>query len=90
MNNILSHPHIKTNTKTLGMPIQKWMTNNIIKLIFSVNILYLPVCEVVLAEVLPQQPVLCQYTEVRTHLPQTDQVSSVWEPLHDVQLETDR
>lgn len=37
------------------------MTYNIIKLIFGIKIIfYLSVCEVVMAEVLPQQPVLSQ------------------------------
>lgn len=47
---------------------------------------YLSVCEVVLAQFLPQQPVFTEHLEVRGHLAQADQVPPVAQSLHDVQL----
>lgn len=44
----------------------------------------------VLAEFLPQQPVLCQGPQLRTDLAQADQVSAIRETMHDVQLQTGR
>lgn len=44
----------------------------------------LSVCEVVLAESLPQQPVLSEGPQLRAHLTQADQVSAIRETLHDV------
>lgn len=51
---------------------------------------YLSVCEVILAKFLPQQAVLRQGPQLRTHLAQADQVPAVRQPLHDVQLQTGR
>lgn len=50
----------------------------------------LSVCEVVLAEPLPQQPVLSEDSQLGTHLSQADQVPAVRHTLHDVQLQTGR
>lgn len=50
----------------------------------------LSVCEVVLAESLPQQPVLSEGPQLGAHLAQADQVPAIRQTLHDVQLETDR
>lgn len=50
----------------------------------------LSVCEVVLAEFFPQQPVLGQGPQLRTHLAKADQVSSVRQMLHDIQLQASR
>lgn len=47
----------------------------------------LPLGEVVLAEFLPQQPVLTEHVQVGGHLAEADQVAAVTQPLHDVQLE---
>lgn len=49
----------------------------------------LSVCEVVLAEFLPQQPVLSEGPQLRAHLAQAHQVPAVRQTLHDVQLQTD-
>lgn len=46
----------------------------------------LPLREVVLAEFLPQQPVLAEHVQVGGHLAQADQVTPITQPLHDVQL----
>lgn len=46
----------------------------------------LPLGEVVLAEPLPQQPVLAEHMQVGAHLAQADQVAPITQPLHDVQL----
>lgn len=50
----------------------------------------LSVCEVVLAESLPEQPVLSEGTQFRTDLTQADQVPAVRQTLHDVQLQASR
>lgn len=50
----------------------------------------LSVCEVVLAESLPQQPVLSQGPQLGAHLAQADQVPAIRQTLHDVQLQTGR
>lgn len=44
---------------------------------YSVIFTYLSVCEVVLAESLPQQVVLSEGSQLGTHLAQADQVSAV-------------
>lgn len=51
---------------------------------------HLPLGEVVLAEPLPQQPVLAEHVQVGAHLAQADQVTPVTQPLHDVQLQAQR
>lgn len=38
---------------------------------------YLSICEVILAQIFPQQPVLSQVPQFRTHLAQAHQVSAV-------------
>lgn len=43
-----------------------------------------------LAESLPQQPVLSEGPQLGAHLAQADQVPAVRQTLHDVQLQTDR
>lgn len=60
---------------------------------FSLYIYYpiistcLSVCEVILAESLPEQPVLSEAAQFRTDLAQADQVPAVRQTLHDVQLQ---
>jgi len=44
----------------------------------------------VLAELLPKQPVLAEHVQVGGHLAEADQVTPVTQPLHDVQLEAQR
>lgn len=51
---------------------------------------YLSVCEVVLAESLPQQSVLSEGPQLGAHLPQADQVPAIRQTLHDVELQADR
>lgn len=46
----------------------------------------LPLGEVVLTQLLPQQPVLTEHVQVEGRLAQADQIASVAQPLHDVQL----
>lgn len=48
--------------------------------------LYLSVCEVVLAEFLPQQSVFTERLQVRSHLTEANQISPITQSLHDVQL----
>lgn len=50
----------------------------------------LSVCEVILAESLPQQPVLSEGPQLGADLAQADQVPAVRQTLHDVQLQTGR
>lgn len=50
----------------------------------------LSVCEVVLAESLPEQTVLRQRPQLGAHLAQADQVFPVRQTLHDAQLEAGR
>lgn len=50
----------------------------------------LSVCEVVLAESLPQQPVLSEGPQLGTHLAQADQVPAVRQTLHNVELQAGR
>lgn len=50
----------------------------------------LSVCEVVLAQLLPQQTVLGKKPQLRTHLAQADQVPAVRQALHDVELQAGR
>lgn len=50
----------------------------------------LPVCEVVLAELLPQKPVLSQGSQLGAGLAQADQVPSIRQALHDVELQAGR
>lgn len=50
----------------------------------------LPLREVVLAQLFPQQPVLAKHMQVRGHLAEADQVTPVTQPLHDVQLQAQR
>lgn len=50
----------------------------------------LSVCEVVVAESFPQQPVLSEGSQLGTHLSQADQVPAVWQALHDVELQNGR
>lgn len=47
---------------------------------------YLSVCEVVLAEFLPQQPVFAEHLQVGSHLTKAHQVPPITQSLHDVQL----
>lgn len=47
---------------------------------------YLSVCEVVLAELLPQQPVFAEHLQVGSHLTKANQVPPIAQSLHDVQL----
>lgn len=51
---------------------------------------YLSVSEVVLAEFLPQKPVLSEGPQLRAHLAQADQVPAIRQALHDVQLQAGR
>lgn len=51
---------------------------------------HLSVSEVVLAEFLPQKPVLGEAPQLGAHLAQADQVPAVRQALHDVQLQADR
>lgn len=51
---------------------------------------YLSVSEVVLAEFLPQKPVLGEGPQLGAHLAQADQVPAVRQALHDVQLQAGR
>lgn len=44
----------------------------------------------VLAEFLPQKPVLSEGPQLGAHLAQADQVPAVRQALHDVQLQADR
>lgn len=53
---------------------------------YSVISTCLSVCEVVLAESLPQQAVLSEGPQLRAHLAQADQVPAVRQALHDVEL----
>lgn len=50
--------------------------------------LYLSVCEVVLAQFLPQQPVFTEHLQIRSYLTKANQVSPITQSLHDVQLQT--
>ena len=56
----------------------------------SKNPTCLSVCEVIVAEFFPQQPVFSEGPQIQTHLAQTDQVPAIWQTLHDVQLQTGR
>lgn len=51
---------------------------------------YLSVSEVVLAEFLPQEPVLSEGPQLGAHLAQADQVPAIRQALHDVQLQAGR
>lgn len=51
---------------------------------------YLSVSEVVLAEFLPQKPVLSEGPQLGAHLAQADQVPAIRQALHDVQLQAGR
>lgn len=51
---------------------------------------YLSVSEVVLAEFLPQKPVLSEGPQLGAHLAQADQVPAIRQTLHDVQLQAGR
>lgn len=50
----------------------------------------LSVCEVVLAQLFPQQTVLSEKPQLRTHLAQAHQVPAVRQALHDVELQAGR
>lgn len=50
----------------------------------------LSVCEVVLAELFPQQTVLSKKPQLRRHLTQADQVPAVRQALHDIELQAGR
>lgn len=51
---------------------------------------YLSVCEVVLAEFLPDQPVLSEDPQFWTDLAQADQIPPIRQTLHDVQFQANR
>lgn len=47
----------------------------------------LSICEVVLTEFLPEQPVLSEHSKLWTHLSQTDQVPAIRKTVHDSKLQ---
>lgn len=51
---------------------------------------YLSVSEVVLAEFLPQKPILSEGPQLGARLAQADQVPAISQALHDVQLQAGR